>query len=202
MPSPADYEAVARALDACASTVHPSEAHGCLCGALCVRVGYAPQAWYEELLPDAAEAGAGAQTGDGPARAAAAVPVLAELYETTVGALRRPDLEFAPLLPPDEAALESRVAALAAWCAGFLYGFGAAGAPERAALPESVEEVLVDLARLSQAGDTGSDESEVEEAAYAELVEFLRAAVQLVYEDLDALRDLQRGADPTHPGNP
>jgi uncharacterized protein len=48
--------------------------------------------------------------------------------------------------------------------------------------------VLADLARISHAGDVGSETVEVEEQAYAELVEFLRVGVQLVYDELAALR--------------
>jgi uncharacterized protein YgfB (UPF0149 family) len=44
------------------------------------------------------------------------------------------------------------------------------------------------MARISQVGDVGSGTEEAEEAAYAELVEFLRVGVQLVYDELAALR--------------
>jgi hypothetical protein len=55
-------------------------------------------------------------------------------------------------------------------------------------LPEDVPEVLADLARISHAGDVGSETTDVEEEAYAELVEFLRVGVQLIYDELAALR--------------
>jgi uncharacterized protein YgfB (UPF0149 family) len=100
-------------------------------------------------------------------------------------------MEFEPLLPDDAASLAERVESLAAWCQGFLYGFGAAGTANRSGLPDSVSEFLADLARISQVGDVGSGTEEVEEAAYAELVEFLRVGVQLVYDELAALRAAQ-----------
>lgn len=171
------YDDVARALAARGSSVHPSEAHGCLCGALCTTRDYTPAEWLEEILPDR-EPGA---SGD---------PVLTELLAETAGALERPDLEFEPLLPADEA-MDSRVEALAAWCQGFLYGFGSAGTTARGGLPGDVNEVLTDFARIAQAGAPGTDSAEEEESAYVELVEFLRAGVQLVYEDLEALRSAQ-----------
>jgi uncharacterized protein YgfB (UPF0149 family) len=55
-------------------------------------------------------------------------------------------------------------------------------------LPETVAEVLGDLAQISHAGAVGSEEAEVEEEAYAELVEFVRAAVQITYEELGVAR--------------
>ena len=74
------------------------------------------------------------------------------------------------------------------WCQGFLYGFGAAGTANRATLPEDVPEVLADFAQMSHAGEVGAEALEVEEEAYAELVEFLRVGVQLIYDELAALR--------------
>ena len=84
-----------------------------------------------------------------------------------------------------------RVEALAAWCQGFLYGFGAAGTAARAKLPEPVSEVLADLAQLSHAGALGVGGARGEEDAYVELVEFVRAGVQLVYDELAPLRASQ-----------
>jgi uncharacterized protein len=185
MHSPVDYDDVARALSAGASTVHPAEAHGCLCGALCLRPDYSRADWLEEILPEAGPAAA----EDGP---------MATLFHSSAGALARPDMEFEPLLPSDDAPLESRVEALAAWCGGFLYGFGAAGPAARAALPDTVTEVLADLAQLSQAGLPDASEPEVEEDALIELVEYVRAAVQLVYEELDALRASQFVSNSSH----
>ena len=185
MHSPVDYDDVAQALSAGASAVHPSEAHGCLCGALCLRPDYSRADWLDELLPETDPA----MADDG---------ALATLFFESAGALARPDMEFEPMLPGDEAPLESRVEALAAWCQGFLYGFGAAGTAARAVLPDTVTEVLADLAQLSQAGVPAASEPEVEEDAYIELVEYLRAGVQLVYEELDALRASQSVSESSH----
>jgi uncharacterized protein YgfB (UPF0149 family) len=165
---------VARALAAATSAVHAAEAHGCLCGALCLRPDYSRAEWLDEILPE-------------PAGEAANEP-FATLFEETVGVLARPAMEFEPLLPDDDTDLAERVSALAAWCQGFLYGFGASGTAAQAKLPETVAEVLADLAQISQAGAVGAEDAEAEEAAYAELVEFVRAAVQITYEELGVAR--------------
>jgi uncharacterized protein YgfB (UPF0149 family) len=175
MHSSVAFADVARALAAGASAVNPAEAHGCLCGALCLRPDYSLAEWLDEILPEP------------PAEAASSEP-FATLFEETVAVLARPAMEFEPLLPDDDAGLAERVAALAAWCQGYLYGFGASGTAARAKLPETVTEVLGDLAQISHAGAVGSEEAEVEEAAYAELVEFVRAAVQITYEELGGAR--------------
>jgi uncharacterized protein YgfB (UPF0149 family) len=183
MHSRVAYDDVARALAARGSSVHPSEAHGCLCGALCARRDYSTAELLEEVVPDD-----GDRSDD---------PVLAALLVESAGALAQPDLEFQPLLPED-VEIETRVEALASWCQGFLYGFGSAGTTGRGALPGDVDEVLADVARIAQAGAPGTDPLEEEENAYAELVEFLRAGVQLVYEDLGTLRAAQPATHPAH----
>jgi uncharacterized protein YgfB (UPF0149 family) len=185
MHSPVDYDDVARALHAGASAVHPSEAHGCLCGALCLRPDYSRADWLDEILPE----GGRERPGD---------DALELLFTLSAGALARPDMEFEPMLPGDDLPLERRIEALAAWCQGFLYGFGAAGTAASGSLPDAVSEVLADLAQISQAGVPGEDDPEVEEGAYAELVEYLRAGVQLVYEELDALRATQPASGSSH----
>ncbi len=81
---------VERALDTGTSAVHPAEAHGCLCGALCLRPDYSLADWLDEILPDADAAAAAA---DGP---------FAPLFAETAGVLARPGMEFEPLLPGDE----------------------------------------------------------------------------------------------------
>jgi uncharacterized protein YgfB (UPF0149 family) len=114
--------------------------------------------------------------------------LLEVLFDESAGVLARAEMEFEPLLPDDDIDIVGRVEALAAWCQGFLYGFGAAGTAAQARLPASVSEALADLAQISHAGVPGGEAAEAEESAYAELVEFLRAAVQLVYDELAGLR--------------
>jgi len=188
MLSSVAFDDVARALAAGGSTVHAAEVHGCLCGSLCARRTYSLHEWFDEILPGT-EAGLADEAGDGP---------LAALHEETVGALAAPDMEFQPLLPDDEWELPARVEALGAWCQGFLYGFGAAGTVARTPLPEAVAEVLSDLANISHAGAVGSASDEVEEEAYAELVEFLRAGVQLIHDELAGLRLSQPLSQTSH----
>ena len=134
----------------------------------------------QEILPEgAARAGAG--------------DALRELFEATAAALRQPDMEFELLLPDDDEPIEVRTAALAQWCQGFLYGLGAGAIPDASELPGEVGEMVRDFARSSRAGVDAAQDAESNESAYAELVEFVRVGVQLLFEEL---------AQRAHPGGP
>jgi uncharacterized protein YgfB (UPF0149 family) len=185
MTSSLAFNDVARALVAGGSSVHAAEAHGCLCGALCARSGFGFGDWLDEILPDTVTL----PDPHGP---------LADLYEQSAAVLAAPDMEFDPLLPDDDTALDERVEALAAWCQGFLYGFGSAGAGGGAPLHGEVAEVLADFAEISRGGGVGLDPTEIEEEAYMELVEFLRVGVQLVYDELHAGRHPPSGRSIRH----
>jgi hypothetical protein len=188
MTTPVAFDAVERALAAGGSAVHAAEAHGCLCGALCARRIYRPSEWLEEILAD---------TGDESALTELS-GALAELYEQSGTDLEGVELEFTPLLPDDQAPIEERVAALAEWCQGFMYGFGAAGTIPKSGLADDVREFLTDLAELSRVDASGADEAEAEEAAYAELVEYVRVGVQLVYDQLAGARAAQPSSPSQH----
>lgn len=169
------YRELQEVLQRLDSAVGAAEAHGWLCGALCVRESFGAADWLVELADDATGA-----TGE--------LPALRELLAETQDALRSPDFAFAPLLPEDEAPLAERVAALAGWCGGFLYGIGAAGANDAAAKTGDVGEILQDLAEISRAELEAGRGADAGEADYVELQEFVRAGAQLAFEELAALR--------------
>ncbi len=190
MSAPIAFDDVAQALAAGGSTVHAAEAHGCLCGALCARRGYLAAEWLEELLPDGPEPGnTVAITTAGP---------LKSLFHQSRAVLEAREMEFEPLLPPDETTLDERVEALGAWAQGFLYGFGAAGPFKPGTLTTVVAEVLTDFAEVARAGAVGSESVEVEEGALTELVEFVRVGVQLIYDELADLRAAQATSTARH----
>ncbi len=186
-PSPV-YEDVVQALADAGSTVHAAEAHGCLCGGLAARRDYSQSDWLEELLPGATPTAGGASTES----------LFSDVFRNTSEAMRGFDMTFEPLLPDDTNPIAERAEALAAWCQGFLYGLGAAGTAAAMPMSEATSEVLADLAEIARVGSVGADEAEVEEASYAEIVEFLRAGVQLVFEELDSWRQGQVVSETQH----
>ena len=124
----------------------------------------------------------------------------------SASALDSEDFSFSPLLPPDSSALDNRAACLGSWCGGFIAGFGAGQAGSLLRAGAEQDEVLRDLEQISRvevanpeidAADAalddsvrddaafhdrafGDGDSEDQEQAYAELVEYVRMAVMLM----------------------
>ena len=170
-----DYNDVQQLLVEERSHADAAEAHGTLAGSLCAAGGYSFEDWLAEILPDG-EAGPHA------------TDALRTLFERTAGALGGPDMEFAPLLPRDEEPLDARASALGQWCQGFLYGLGSSSLNDAAGLPGDVGEIVRDLSEITQVGVDAEEGLESNEGAYAELVEFVRVGVQLVFDELEPLR--------------
>jgi len=171
-----DYSDVQQLLQRQHSLADAAEAHGTLAGCLCGAAGYRFEDWVHEILPE----------GGG-----AAAATLREIYGATAGALLQPDMEFELLLPPDAQPLAERTQALAQWCQGFLYGLGAGRISGASELPGEVGEIVRDFIEISRAAVDEEQGEESNEAAYAELVEFVRVGVQLLFEELAGARRAQ-----------
>lgn len=170
------YGELDRSLQEVGSGVEAAEAHGCLCGALCVEHVFPAAEWAAEVLPDNVD----------EAVARPIVDLLADLRDETLALLAGDDMDFQPLLPLDTEPLDARVRALAVWCSGFLYGLGRSGALDR--LPGDLDEILRDFSEISRAAAASDESGDEAERDYMELMEFVRASVQLSFEELAAQR--------------
>lgn len=166
------FMALEQGLQQAGSVQTPGETHGTLTGMLCI---------------------------DNEQPAAAAVDdVEAENLTTALDALREitleglfdPDLSFKPLLPDDDtSSLDRRVNALARWCSGFLFGLSYLGRFEPDRLSDEVREIVTDLTELSKAELTAEEDADSGEADYAELVEYVRVGVQMIFLELQPKRE-------------
>lgn len=148
----------------------PSSFHGAICGALCAEP---PELLTPESLLE------GADDPDERAR-----EFLTRLRDESNAALLSAEMDFEPLLPEDEWPLSTRVEALAAWCGGFLYGLSSRRKLDLKAFSEEARETLRDFTQFTQAGFDAAGEPETEEAAYAELGEYVRVGAQLLFLEL------------------
>lgn len=171
-----DYARIQSTLAASHALADAAEAHGTLAGALCALVTYRLEDWLAEILPE----GFGAASAD---------PALQTLYQATVASLTDRQMDFDLLIPDDDCPIEERTQALTAWCSGFLYGLGTNGAADPQRLPGDLGEIVRDLTEITRADVDATDTAEANESALAELVEFVRVGVQLVFDELEPLRE-------------
>ena len=155
-----------------------AELHGGICGAICVGGIESADHWVDGWLDD----------GDCIEEK---LPTIAE----TLGGLKLDawrslagsDMSFEPLLPDENESIQLRVRELALWCHGFICSLGLSGlelgcSGERRA---QLEEIVRDFSEISKAQADAADESdEAAKFSLAELVEYVRVSVQIVYEDL------------------
>ncbi len=172
-----NHDELERLLARLQAGVDAAEVHGALAGFLGAGGRVHADAWGEALALDAVLE---AQTDAGADAAA-----LRALFDATAAALADEDDAFAPLLPDDEAALSSRANALVAWCRGFLGGFGLANPRARGALSEDADEAIADLGRIA-ASELSVEDSEADEFAYAEVLEFVRVAALMLRDECAA----------------
>jgi len=169
------YLALTQQLRLLGLTQGPAEIHGTVYGVLCVRPDLQTG---DDLL------GALQQDGDtDEIDADTARKLLEALQRQAHEVLVGEGFEIKLLLPPDDSEFDGRIQALAEWCRGFLFGLVAAGIKDTTRLPGDAGEAIQDLLSISETG-TESDDDESRERALFELTEYVRVAVQLVYEEL------------------
>ncbi len=169
-----DYTRIERVLAHEHSLADAAEAHGTLAGCLCGASGYRFEDWLKEILPE------------GRATAAVAQP-LRELYDATASALIQPDMQFELLLPEDERAARAAHRSTCAVVPGVSLWSGRRRAlPMRANCPGRSVRSCATSSRSRRADAQVGDEAN--ENAYAELVEFVRVGVQLLFEELAVAR--------------
>ncbi|GMU70435.1 MAG: hypothetical protein AMXMBFR37_27670 [Steroidobacteraceae bacterium] len=171
----AGYAELQRILAGAQGLTDAAEAHGTLAGALCAAPAYRLDDWLGEILPDTRT---DPMTREG-CRA---------FFESTARALHDADMGFEVLLPDDGQQLDARAAALGQWCQGFLYGLGTSAIDDVTRLPGDVGDIVRDFTEITRIGVDSRESLESNENAYAELVEFVRVGVQLLFEELAPYR--------------
>jgi len=181
-----DHDALDAALKRCGANWDAAQSHGLLTGRLAVFGVSAGPDWLLHVLEG---------TDENNAFRLECTRMLDTLYQATFWQLSERLSEFVPLLPEDDSDTGVRTTAMAHWCEGFLHGLVSAQHGDRLRdrlAAEPLADIIRDMLQITRAAvDDGSDD-EANEAAYVELVEYLRVAAQLTYEELAAIR---HGAD-------
>ena len=176
------HDTLEDALRRCGSTWDAAQSHGLLSGRLAIAGADSGFDWLSQVLE-----------GTDPANAyrTECEAMLGKVFETTYRQFSERLSEFAPLLPDDADPTAVRATGLAHWCEGFLHGLvaGEHGDDLRERLKaEPLADVIRDLLQITRAAVDDDCDEESDEAAYVELVEYVRVAAQLAYEELADLR--------------
>jgi len=193
-----DHDALDNALRRCGSSWDASQTHGLLSGQLAISGAESGFGWLTQVLE-------GTQQADGDRAECEAM--LSALFESTYRQLAERLSAFEPLLPGDSDSTAVRAVALAHWCEGYLHGLVSTSHAEAlkarlAAAP--LADIIKDMLEITRASAEDDADEESDERAYTEIVEYLRVAAQLVYEELAEFRNesidnsARRGADALH----
>ena len=167
--------------DALAALLHGSgieagaaETHGIVTGLSCR--GLDP-----EMLDDAVYLVAG-RAHRSPEELEHLCDLVSRVHDEVHTSLQGDEFEFGLLLPDDDTAIGERSSAIALWCQGFMIGLLYDGLTvER--LPDDTAEAANDILSIAALEDS-VDDDESSERALTEIEEYLRVAVQLVYEEI------------------
>lgn len=169
-----DFESLEHMLIVGNTPFSPAYIHGMMVGLLSLGKHQAQNAWEEFQAQDSF-------LGEAPA---ATNELLNKLFVQTTDFLEDIEKGVVLMLPTDDNPLWHRLEALADWCKGFLEGVELAELPTEALRQSSplVREVLEDLAQIKDVSLREIDSQE-NEKAYIELVEFVRVGALLFHAE-------------------
>ena len=169
-----DYDRLRAALVLADTDHNASEVHGIICGAICNQLKSGRRVDVNELVS--------AVAGISNESKGALEASIDSLYESSQQSLNDRDSSFSLLLPDDEYELVERTEAVAQWCQGFVFGLLSNQAFTIDKLPRDAAEIARDFMAISKA-EPGEDR-EQDEWALAEIEEYVRVGVQLIFEEL------------------
>ena len=185
-----EHDALDETLRRSGASWDAAQTHGLLAGRLAVAGLSAGPEWLLHVLEGVDESNALRRECES---------MLDSLFQSTYRELSDRLSEFTPLLPDDDSDAEVRTRAMAHWCEGFLHGLVSAqhGNALRDRLAnEPLADIIRDMLQITRATVDSDSDDEANESAYVELVEYLRVAAQLAYEELSEVRHTGDSPDP------
>jgi uncharacterized protein YgfB (UPF0149 family) len=172
-----DYETLSRVLLETTNQLHPSEVHGIISGVLSGNVKQKVN--WEEMVTG----------GEDPTKTH---ELLQTLYAASARQLEDFLFEFQLMLPPDSEGLSTRAEALTLWCQGYLTGLKLAEVQLMGRSKNDITEAIDDMIEIAKMNYEDVVASEEDEVAYIELVEYVRMAAILIYQDMHEEDDAKR----------
>lgn len=169
------YDKLHEALLKVDANADAAESHGMLCGLICGTGETIKDKWLEQIL---------GQVEQGNLLMREAQTTLDGVHQATLEQITDGNFELELVLPDDEQTLDTRIGELGEWCQGFLIGLSLAGVSDVSKLPGEAGEIVSDLLEITRAGYDPAEDEEVNENAYAEVVEYVRIGVLVIYNEL------------------
>jgi uncharacterized protein YgfB (UPF0149 family) len=114
--------------------------------------------------------------------------VLLTMISETLEKLNDTEMTFYPLLSPDSESLIERTLSLSNWCQGFVDGFGFSIVKKNISIDkaelEIIREIIEDFSQISKLTSASIMNEGGEDLAYMEVVEYVRIATQLIFEEM------------------
>jgi hypothetical protein len=169
------------ALENCDSGRNSIQAHGLLCGYIMTHGLKGHDMWLHRMFENNSN-----EKGDKYKY------IFDDLFIKTWRQLEERQSEFELFLPGDDRGLLTRAKAIGSWCDSYLHGLISSVTTEKlkkAINREPTSILIKDLLEMTKATIREEDDDETNERSYAELVEYTRIAVQLIFEELDESRN-------------
>jgi uncharacterized protein YgfB (UPF0149 family) len=174
-PSLPDFDRAVRLSQGNLDLAEAAECHGLLCGLVCRDASRSVGDYLDHLEAMQLLVQPSGALGE----------IISELFDGTVRQMEDEELGFELWLPSDDEPLEERTIALAQWCSGFMAGLASAGPLD--SLSEEGAEAIEDLQQIARAEISGppgnAEELEEDEAAFVEIVEYVRVVALMMHED-------------------
>jgi uncharacterized protein YgfB (UPF0149 family) len=165
-----NYQDVTTALQNSGSEISAAEAHGLLCGMIASTPPAEIAGWEKVIL--------------GKLKNADSKSLLQKLYSVSHKLLNEFSFEFTLLLPDDDDDINERTENLGLWCQGFLVGMQQGPLSLPADASEDALEAMDDLAEIGQVSFGELGKTDEDEAAYLELVEYVRLSTLMLYHEI------------------
>jgi hypothetical protein len=178
-----DHNELDAALRRCGSTWNAGQTHGLLCSRLALAGAEGASRWLAQVLAD---------TDPENTLCTECQAMLEALCTSTWKQLSERQSDFMLLLPDDDDSAQVRTEAMGQWCEGFLHGLvsEAHGDELRERLAsDPLSDIIKDLLEITRASVGEEADEQATDNAFSELVEYLRVAAQLTYEELAEFRE-------------
>ncbi len=178
-----DHNELDAALRRCGSTWNAGQTHGLLCSRLALAGAEGASRWLAQVLAD---------TDPENTLCTECQAMLEALCTSTWQQLSERQSDFMLLLPDDDDSAQVRTEAMGQWCEGFLHGLVSEthGDELRERLAsDPLSDIIKDLLEITRATVGEEADEQAADNAFVELVEYLRVAAQLTYEELAEFRE-------------